>query len=205
MYVEASRRRKGNDAKLELRSGLPTGKSCLSFFYNMHGGHKYMGTLRVLMNGETVFQKSGNQGNTWHKAELTYREGISSVRIQQETNLYVYVASGAAHDIATSAVMWQNNTHFVLINKNVGRKKKQNKIWPISSHIDRTSLTSGANIHESTETSVFFRASNTRNRLNNLQTLFPHVSNCGSTAGPSCLSRLTALITHGGTHFSPRL
>ena len=51
-----------------------------------------MGTLRVLMNGETVFQKSGNQGKTWHKAELTYREGISSVRIQQETNLYVYVA-----------------------------------------------------------------------------------------------------------------
>ena len=92
MYIEASRRRKGNDAKLELRSGLPTGKSCLSFSYNMHGGHKYMGTLRVLMNGETVFQKSGNQGNTWHKAELTYREGISSVRIQQETNLYVYVA-----------------------------------------------------------------------------------------------------------------
>ena len=92
MYVEASRRRKGNDAKLELRSGLPTGKSCLSFFYNMHGGHKYMGTLRVLMNGETVFQKSGNQENTWHKAELTYRKGISSVRIQQEAKAYVYVA-----------------------------------------------------------------------------------------------------------------
>ena len=92
MYVEASRRRKGDNAKLELRSGLPTGKSCLSFFYNMHGGHNYMGTLRVLVNGETVFQKSGNQGNTWHKAELTYRKGISSVRIQQEAKAYVYVA-----------------------------------------------------------------------------------------------------------------
>ena len=99
MYVEASRRREGNDAKLELRSGLPTGKSCLSFFYNIHGGHKYMGTLRVLMNGETVFQKSGNQGNTWHKAELTYRKGISSVRIQQEAKAYVYVARAVAHDI----------------------------------------------------------------------------------------------------------
>ena len=84
MYIEASRRRKGDNAKLELRSGLPTGKSCLSFFYHMHGGHNYMGTLRVLINGETVFQKSGNQGNTWHKAEVTYRKGISSVRTQQD-------------------------------------------------------------------------------------------------------------------------
>ena len=48
-----------------------------------------MGTLRVLVNGETIFQKSGNQGNTWHKAEVTYREVISSVRIQQEAKTYV--------------------------------------------------------------------------------------------------------------------
>ena len=111
-----------------------------------------------------VFQKSGNQGNTWHKAELTYRKGISSVRIQQEAKAYVYVAWGVAHDIATSALMWQNKTHFVLINKNVRRenKEKLTTIWPISSHLDRTSLISGANIHESTETSVFFRASYTR-------------------------------------------
>ena len=51
-----------------------------------------MGTLRVLINGESVFQKSGNQGNTWHKAEVTYREGISSVRVQKEAKAYVYVA-----------------------------------------------------------------------------------------------------------------
>ena len=92
MYIEASRRKTGDNAKLEVRSGLPTGKSCLSFFYNMHGGHNYMGTLRVLINGENVFQKSGNQGNTWHKAEITYSQGISSVRKQQEAKLYVYVA-----------------------------------------------------------------------------------------------------------------
>ena len=111
MYVEASRRRKGNAAKLELRSGLPTGKSCLSFFYNIHGGHKYMGTLRVLMNGETVFQKSGNQGNTWHKAELTYRKGISSVRIQQEAKAYVYICcmrSGSRYSNISSDVARQN-------------------------------------------------------------------------------------------------
>ena len=110
MYIEASRRRKGDNAKLELRSSLPTGKSCLSFFYNMHGGHNYMGTLRVLVNGETVFQKSGNQGSTWHKAEVTYRKGISSVRIQQEAKAYVYVAWAVAHDICTSGLMWQKNT-----------------------------------------------------------------------------------------------
>ena len=151
------------------------------------------------------FRKAGIRETHGIKLNLLIARVYRRLRIQQETNLYVYVAWGVAHDIATSSLMWQNKTHFVLINKNAGRKKKQNKIWPISSHIDRTSLTSGANIHESTETSVFFRASNTRNRLNNLQTLFPHVPNGGSTAGPSCLSRLTALITHGGTHFSPRL
>ena len=124
MYIEASRRKTGDNAKLELRSGLPTGKSCLSFFYNMHGGQNYMGTLRVLINGETVFQKSGNQGKTWHEAEVTYRKGISSVRIQQETKAYVYVARAVAHDIATSALMWQNKTQFVLINKTC-RKKQQ--------------------------------------------------------------------------------
>ena len=69
-----------------------------------------------------------NQGITWHKAEVTYRKGISSVRIQQETNLYVYAAWEVAHDIPTSALMWQNKLHFVLINKNVGRgKKNQNQ------------------------------------------------------------------------------
>ena len=58
----------------------------------MHGGLNYIETVRVLINGETVFHKSGSQGNTLHEAEVTYREGISSVRIQQDAKLYVYVA-----------------------------------------------------------------------------------------------------------------
>ena len=111
MYVEASRRRKGDNAKLELRSGLPTGKTCLSFFYNMHGGHNYMGTLRVLINGETVFQKSGNQGNTWHKAEVTYREGISSVRVQKEAkSVCVCCMSSGSRHLNISSGVAKNHT-----------------------------------------------------------------------------------------------
>lgn len=44
-----------------------------------------MGTLRVLINGEEVFKKSGNQGNGWTKADITYNEPVSSVRTTQET------------------------------------------------------------------------------------------------------------------------
>ena len=39
-----------------------------------------MGTLRVLVDGNQVFEKSGHQGNDWRKAEFTV-EGASSVRI----------------------------------------------------------------------------------------------------------------------------
>ena len=76
----------------------------------MHGGLNYIETLRVLINIETVFHKSESQGNTLHEAEVTYREDISSARIQQEAKLHVYVALAVAHDILTSALMWQKTT-----------------------------------------------------------------------------------------------
>ena len=80
MYIEASRKRKGDDAKLEIKPGLASGKTCISFFYHMRGGYSQMGRLRVLINGKQVFEKSGNQGNNWLKAEITFDGHASSVK-----------------------------------------------------------------------------------------------------------------------------
>ncbi|KAJ7393989.1 hypothetical protein OS493_003660 [Desmophyllum pertusum] len=79
MYIEASRKRKGYNAKLEINPDLPGGKTCMSFFYHMRGGYRQMGTLRVLINDKQVFQKSGNQGSNWIKAEITFDGRVSSV------------------------------------------------------------------------------------------------------------------------------
>lgn len=81
MYIEASRRKKGDNAKLEINPGLIPGKTCMSFFYSMRGGHNHMGTLSVFINGEQVFAKSGNQGNDWLKAQISYDGLVSLVRM----------------------------------------------------------------------------------------------------------------------------
>ncbi|XP_068744887.1 chymotrypsin-like protease CTRL-1 [Montipora capricornis] len=78
MYVEASRRKKGDKAKLEINPGL-SGKVCISFFYSMRGGQNHMGILRVLINGEQAFFKSGRQGSNWLKALITCNKPVSSV------------------------------------------------------------------------------------------------------------------------------
>ena len=83
MYIEASRKRKGDNAKLEINSGLPSEKTCMSFFYHMRGGYSQMGRLRVLINGKQVFEKSGNQGSSWLQTKITYDGRVSSVRTSQ--------------------------------------------------------------------------------------------------------------------------
>ena len=68
MYIETSSpRRQGDNAKLSRTVSL-NGNSCLKFFYHMYGSS--MGTLRVTVGGQKVFEQSGNKGNAWNKAEL---------------------------------------------------------------------------------------------------------------------------------------
>ncbi|XP_044182256.1 MAM and LDL-receptor class A domain-containing protein 1-like isoform X1 [Acropora millepora] len=69
MYIETSYPRvQGDNAKLE-KCGLSfSSKKRLSFNYHMYGGS--MGTLEVLVGGKTVFTKSGDQGNKWHKSSV---------------------------------------------------------------------------------------------------------------------------------------
>ena len=51
----------------------PTGPLCITLWYNMNG--LYMGSLRIFKSVDGVnsllFEKSGDQGQNWHKAELT--------------------------------------------------------------------------------------------------------------------------------------
>ena len=69
MFIETSDSRvQGDNAKLE-KSGLSFGsKKRLSFSYHMYGSS--MGTLKVVVGGKTVFTRSGNQGNKWHKSSV---------------------------------------------------------------------------------------------------------------------------------------
>ena len=85
MYIEASGRKKGDNAKLEIKPGL-SGMACISFFYNMRGGRNHVGILRVLINGGEAFVKSGHQGNNWLKADITSNEPVSSVRMPNDSS-----------------------------------------------------------------------------------------------------------------------
>ncbi|XP_048584089.1 MAM and LDL-receptor class A domain-containing protein 1 isoform X2 [Nematostella vectensis] len=67
MFVEASGGRKGSFATMK-KTVILSGRSCLTFFYHMYGHH--MGTLQVFVRGNKVFEKTGDQGKVWHKAEL---------------------------------------------------------------------------------------------------------------------------------------
>ena len=68
-YIEASIQSTGDNAKLTF--ALPRNKSscCLTFFYHMYGSA--MGTLNVFSGNNTIFSKSGNQGNYWKKVTRT--------------------------------------------------------------------------------------------------------------------------------------
>ena len=45
-----------------------TAQQCMTFYYHMNGAS--MGSLKVEINGNTLFSKSGDQGNQWHMAQV---------------------------------------------------------------------------------------------------------------------------------------
>ena len=70
MYIEASLPRvAGENAKLEFFVSGNGEPSCLEFYYHMYG--ETMGTLTVFSGSAVVFNKSGNHGSTWIKANIT--------------------------------------------------------------------------------------------------------------------------------------
>ena len=70
MYIETSSpRQQGDNAKLELYLPGNGELGCLTFYYHMYGAD--IGTLNVFSGKMTVFNKSGDQGDMWRKAETT--------------------------------------------------------------------------------------------------------------------------------------
>ena len=69
MYIEASPRNKGDNAKLVLSVSGNGALACLEFYYHMYGA--YMGSLTVFSGNAVVFNVSGNQSSTWEKASRT--------------------------------------------------------------------------------------------------------------------------------------
>ena len=69
MYIEATSRRQGDNATLQVSVSGNGAAACLVFYYHMYGDT--IGTLNVYSGNELVFIVSGNQGNYWIRAMKT--------------------------------------------------------------------------------------------------------------------------------------
>ena len=68
-YIEASYHAFRDNAKLTFAVPRNKASCCLKFFYHMYGSD--MGTLNVFSGNNTIFTKSGNQGNHWKRVTRT--------------------------------------------------------------------------------------------------------------------------------------
>ena len=68
-YIEASYHAFRDNAKLTFAVPRNKASCCLKFFYHMYGSD--MGTLNVFSGNNTIFTKSGNQGNYWKRVTQT--------------------------------------------------------------------------------------------------------------------------------------
>ena len=81
MYIETSSPRVlGDNAKLKSPLLKFSGNMCLGFFYHMYGSD--IGNLTVSINGQEVFNKSGNKGNAWLKASVTISSIVGSHQVR---------------------------------------------------------------------------------------------------------------------------
>jgi hypothetical protein len=71
VFIETSNpRAQGDDAILQTRSSVQLGSSAsLAFDYHMKGQN--IATLKVLVDADVVFQKTGAQGSGWKKAQVS--------------------------------------------------------------------------------------------------------------------------------------
>ncbi len=68
-YIEASGRSVGETASLESPYIQSNGNAtCMVFYYHLYG-HS-IGSLRVKVGDQVLWQLSGNQGNSWYKATV---------------------------------------------------------------------------------------------------------------------------------------
>jgi len=71
MNIKAADQRIGDNAKLQLAvpKNYRNSSSCLTFYYYMNGAT--MGTLNVINGNDTIFTKSGDQGDFWRQVKWT--------------------------------------------------------------------------------------------------------------------------------------
>lgn len=73
-YIEASDRFKGEVARLKSPKIQSNGNAtCMVFYYYMYG--QSIGTLRVKVGDQVLWQLSGNQGDNWYKATVPLKFG----------------------------------------------------------------------------------------------------------------------------------
>ena len=68
MYIAAYPRNAGGNAKLYSPPMKFPVNTCLQFHYHMSG--TTIGSLKVTLNGKTVFYASGDKGNVWYPASV---------------------------------------------------------------------------------------------------------------------------------------
>lgn len=83
MYIEVSNLKKG-DLAIMTKKVVLTGRSCLTFYYNMNGA--YMGSIKVVVQGQTVFEKTGDQGKGWKKADVQL-QGTGETKVNRMQDL----------------------------------------------------------------------------------------------------------------------
>ena len=71
MSIKAEDQRNGDNAKLQLviPKDYRNSSSCLAFYYYMYGA--IMGTLNIINGNDTIFTKSGDQGDYWRQVKRT--------------------------------------------------------------------------------------------------------------------------------------
>ena len=86
MNIKAADQRNGDNAKLQLAipKDYRNSSSCLAFYYYMNG--TTMGTLNIINGNDTIFTKSGDQGDYWRQVKRTvnFSDVVSII-------LYVFV------------------------------------------------------------------------------------------------------------------
>ncbi len=80
VYIETSYPRSSNE-KAYLISPKVSGAQCLKFYYHMYGSDirslkVYQATSSMSFGWTQLFEKSGDQGNQWKKAEVQINNGV---------------------------------------------------------------------------------------------------------------------------------
>ena len=107
MYIEATKKNAGDNAKLKLYLNGNGEVSCLRFYYHMYGDT--IGALNVYSENHLIFNSIGNHGNFWIKAERTFHSDTIVSCCKTETYFYNKIAS--IMTILTPIVMGKYDFH----------------------------------------------------------------------------------------------